>query len=274
MCSVNFVMMNNVSDPYVKTQHTFDSFHLGRIVYYDIFQPAQLHDGTPNVILINDGQDLEKMHFIELLNQVYTEISTPIICIGLHASSDRKNEYGTAGVLDYLGRGTTAANYQRCVILELLPLFRRTLALTEAFKFGILGFSLGGLSALDMAWHHATDFNIVGVFSGAFWWRDKDQHDHDFDEHQHRIMQRLVRNGYIQSHLRFFFEAGTNDETADRNNNGIIDAIDDTADLIKELIAKGYPLSSIHYEEILDGKHDFNTWGKVIPVFLAWAIRK
>jgi cyanate lyase len=32
---------------------------------------------------------------------------------------------------------------------------------------------------------------------------------------------------------------GTEDETADRNGNGIIDAIDDTQDVIKEIKFKG-----------------------------------
>ena len=35
--------------------------------------------------------------------------------------------------------------------------------------------------------------------------------------------------------LKFFFECGALDETKDRNNNGIIDSIDDTLDLIDEL---------------------------------------
>ena len=60
------------------------------------------------------------------------------------------------------------------------------------------------------------------------------------------------------------------DEKADRNNNGVIDAIDDTLDLIKELKKKGYPESSIRYLELKDGRHDVPTWARAFPDFLQW----
>jgi uncharacterized Zn ribbon protein len=61
------------------------------------------------------------------------------------------------------------------------------------------------------------------------------------------------------------------DETMDRNSNGIIDSIDDTVDLIKELEGKGYSRGNdIHYVEMADGKHDIPTWGRAMPEFLKW----
>jgi enterochelin esterase-like enzyme len=61
------------------------------------------------------------------------------------------------------------------------------------------------------------------------------------------------------------------DETKDRNNNGIIDSIDDTLDLIKELETKGYQREKdIFYLELPDGHHDVATWGRAMPVFLKW----
>ena len=71
--------------------------------------------------------------------------------------------------------------------------------------------------------------------------------------------------------MKFWFQCGTNDEKADRNNNGIIDAIDDTFDLIKELEKKGYSKGqTIHYEEIEDGEHNQATWRLAFPSFLSW----
>ena len=71
--------------------------------------------------------------------------------------------------------------------------------------------------------------------------------------------------------LNFFFEVGTLDETADRNNNGIIDAIDDTISLIDELVAKGYDREKdIKYVELKEGRHDVPTWAKAFPAFLQW----
>ncbi len=87
---------------------------------------------------------------------------------------------------------------------------------------------------------------------------------------QDRIMQRLVRTGSYHPGLKFFFECGTEDESEDRNGNGIIDSIDDTMDLISALIEKGYKLDKdITYIEIPGGRHDVDTWAKVIPQFLA-----
>ena len=63
---------------------------------------------------------------------------------------------------------------------------------------------------------------------------------------------------------------GTEDETADRNNNGIIDAIDDTVSLIDELKRKGYSDNDIEYLELKDGRHNVPTWARAFPDFLKW----
>jgi hypothetical protein len=60
------------------------------------------------------------------------------------------------------------------------------------------------------------------------------------------------------------------DEKLDRNNNGIIDSIDDATDLIAELKKKGYSDDAIRYLEMEDGKHDVQTWAEAFPEFLKW----
>ena len=75
--------------------------------------------------------------------------------------------------------------------------------------------------------------------------------------------------------MKFWFEAGTNDEKSDRNNNGIIDAIEDTLDLISELKTKGYKKDlDLVYKEVEYGEHNTNTWKMVLPEFLMWAFGK
>ena len=127
--------------------------------------------------------------------------------------------------------------------------------------------------ALDYAWSHPEDFGTVGVFSGALWWRQRSLHDdyHDSD----RIMHRLVKEGIYQEGLRFWFQVGTLDETDDRDNDGIIDSIDDTLDLISELERKGYRWGhNIIYQEVEGGTHAHATWAEAIPDFLKWAYSK
>ena len=224
-----------------------------------------------SLLLVNDGQDLVTMGFEKIIDTLYGhhEIS-PIFVVGIHCSGDRKNEYATANVLDYAGRGNKAALYTRFVMEELLPFIRKTYTIKTFKEKSYAGFSLGGLSALDIVWSNPHEFTKAGVFSGSFWWRDKAQDDPEFNEDTNRIMHRLIREGGYYPWLKFFFEVGTQDETADRNNNGIIDAIDDTISLIAELKQKGYTNNSIKYIELKDGKHNVPTWARAFPDFLKW----
>jgi enterochelin esterase-like enzyme len=224
-----------------------------------------------SLLLVNDGQDLRTMGFENILDKLYSQKKIePVFCVGIHCAPDRKNEYGTANILDYKGRGAKAAFFTQFIFEELIPFIRKQYAIISFKEKSFAGFSLGGLCALDIVWNHANEFFKVGVFSGSLWWRDKDQEDPTFNEDTDRIMHRQIRDGNYYPWLKFFFEVGTQDETADRNNNGVIDAIDDVVSLIDELKIKGYPESVISYYEIKDGKHDVPTWAKAFPTFLEW----
>lgn len=253
-------------------QHEIKSVYLKRDVKVDCYLPLATSDTTDvSLLLINDGQDLVAMQFDKIIEKLYHQNTmTPLFCVGLHCGTDRRNEYATAKIADYKGRGIKAACYTQFVFKELLPFIH-----SAYFKFSFkekayAGFSLGGLSAMDIVWNNAHDFTKVGVFSGSFWWRDKDQNAIDFDESKNRIMHRQIREGDYAPWLKFFFEVGTQDETADRNNNGIIDAIDDTISLIDELKTKGYADDEIKYVELKDGRHDVATWARAFPSFLLW----
>ena len=83
-------------------------------------------------------------------------------------------------------------------------------------------------------------------------------------------MHLQVQKGVLRPWLQFFFECGKLDETADRNNNGIIDAIEDTTDLIAELKKLGYSKDQIFYLELENGRHNAETWKEAFPAFLTW----
>jgi enterochelin esterase-like enzyme len=134
----------------------------------------------------------------------------------------------------------------------------------------VAGMSLGGLSAFDIAWNHPDLFGIVGVFSGSFWWRAA-QDETEVPPNE-LIVPQVVRQGAAQPHLRIWLEAATRDETADRDNNGVIDAIQDTQELIESLTAVGYHEGQdVIYIEIEGGRHNYETWSKIFPHFLKWA---
>lgn len=252
--------------------HVISSMFLKRDVKVDCYLP--MNGAAPtgmSLLLINDGQDLVAMGFEKILETLYKQNEiTPMLCVGMHCSADRRNEYATAKILDYKGRGNKAAAYTQFVMEELIPFIRDTYKVTSFKEKSYAGFSLGALSAIDIVWNNPVEFSKVGAFSGSFWWRDKAQEDEDFNEEHHRIMHRQVREGDHYPWLKFFFEVGTQDETADRNNNGIIDAIDDTISLIAELKNKGYKNNDIEYLELQDGKHNVPTWARAFPDFLKW----
>jgi enterochelin esterase family protein len=256
----------------VRTERTIiRSVFLQREVKVDLYLPP-VADEPVSLLLINDGQDLEEMKFAHLLDGLVAAGSLkPLLCVGIHAGSDRKNEYGTARELDFAGRGTKAKAYCRFVLRELIPFLHAHTGIGRFAQQAIAGFSLGGLSAMDIAWNNPGVFTAVGVFSGSFWWRSRNLGE-DYDDDRDRIMHQQVRRGKYQSGLRFYFTTGSHDETADRNKNGIIDSIEDTQDIITELEKLGYDATrDIRYVNYEDGHHDVATWGRAMPAFLLWS---
>lgn len=206
-----------------------------------------------------------------LQNFAAREPRQKILCVAIHCGPDRLNEYGVGGIPDFKGRGASAGLYTNFIINELLPFTRKQTGVMKFKNQSFAGFSLGGLSALDIVLNYPDQFLNVGVFSGSLWWRSKDL-GVGYDDDQHRIIHQKVRQLPYYPWLKFFFETGVLDETADRNNNGIIDSIDDTLDLITELERKGYDRKrDIQYLELRDGKHDVATWARAMPEFLKWA---
>jgi len=253
-------------------KYTLSSAFLNRDVLVDCYYSEDYFTrDVISLLLVNDGQDLRTMQFEQILEKVYSEGAIePVFCAGIHCAPDRKNEYGTANILDYKGRGAKAGLYTDFVMKELIPFIRKTYSIISFKEKSFAGFSLGGLCAMDIVWNHPDQFFKAGIFSGSLWWRDKDQHDPDFDEDKDRIMHRQVREGNYYPWLKFFFETGTKDESADRNNNGVIDSIDDAQSLIAELHKKGYTDKDVEYLELKDGMHDVPTWAKAFPEFLKW----
>jgi enterochelin esterase-like enzyme len=265
-------MLTKETTNIITESYTIESKSLLRDVIIDCYY-SEDYFKLPfiSLLLINDGQDLRTMTFENILDNLFSQNKIePVFCVGIHCAPDRKNEYGTAKILDYKGRGAKAALFTQFVLHELIPFIRQKFEIISFKEKSFAGFSLGGLCALDIVWNHPNEFFKVGVFSGSLWWRDKDQDDPTFNEDTDRIMHRQVREGNYYPWLKFFFEVGTQDETADRNNNGVIDAIDDVVSLIDDLKIKGYQNNAVEYLEMADGKHDVPTWAKAFPAFLTW----
>jgi enterochelin esterase-like enzyme len=252
---------------------TLHSQFLGREVKIDFFLPKDIGDpASVSLLLINDGQNMNELGLETILEDLYTKgLLTPLLIVAIHAGIARKIEYGTAIQADYLGRGAKAGLYTQFIRNELLTMVREKFSHLQFTEKAFAGFSLGGLMALDIVWNYPGEFITAGVFSGSLWWRSLDHEHEDYDDEVHRIMHQQIKKGKYHPHLKFFFSTGSLDETYDRNNNGIIDSIDDTLALIDDLGALGYKDGQdIRYINYDDGKHDIATWARAIPEFLTW----
>ena len=257
---------------FLKEKKEIQSQYLQRLVIIDCYLPTSVPDASQlRLLLINDGQDMEKLGLQEMLNKSVAagKITSLLFPVAIYAG-ERLMEYGTASELDYLGRGYKAKAYTDFILDELIPFLLSVYNIPSFKERAIAGFSLGGLSAMDIAWANPKIFTIAGVFSGSLWWRRKSLDD-GYNEDTDRIMHSIVRNGDFVPGQRFYFQTGGLDETMDRNKNGIIDSIDDTLGLIDELERKGYlPEKDIRYLQIDDGTHDVETWARAMPDFLEW----
>ncbi|SDB90856.1 alpha/beta hydrolase [Williamwhitmania taraxaci] len=238
------------------------------------------------VLYVNDGQDISALNFKNTLANLYASRSIEkIIVVGIDASANRLNEYGTIDLdgnsvvcFSSAGQiGNRAKEYTAFLTEEVMPFINQNFRVaTGAENTAIIGSSLGGLSAFNIAWMKPSLFGRVGAFSGSFWWRGKTGDNPTGQQiNEARIMQYLVRSSTKRDGMKFWFEVGTNDETSDRDGDGIIDAIDDTRDLMLELTHLGYTeMDDCAYVLVAGGEHNQTTWSQVLDDFLIWCYGK
>ncbi len=248
---------------------------LGRPVAVSVLLPPG-HDAARSapypVLYLNDGQDLPRLGLRATLAALWAEPALgPFVVVAPHASEQRLHEYGIAGRPDYNGRGDRAGAYTAFVLRELLPWAQgRYRAATDPADAVFAGFSLGGLMAFDAVWHHPEAFARAGVFSGAFWWRGRAVGAGYTPAD--RLMHQQVAARPVQAAQAFWLQTGTLDERDDRNENGVIDAIEDCLDLVDALRAQGLDVArQLRYVQVEGGHHHPDTWGRAMPDFLGWA---
>lgn len=106
-----------------RTQHSIKSAILKREVKIDLFIPNDLFGNEIlNLLLLNDGQDATALDLEQTLNELYEKNRLqPTVLVAIHASENRTQEYGIAGVPDFLNRGASASLYLDFIFTELLP---------------------------------------------------------------------------------------------------------------------------------------------------------
>jgi iron(III)-enterobactin esterase len=247
-----------------------------------LFVPAFAYDpAAATFLVVNDGQDVGALGLAVTLDDLWRrELLGPMVVVALpvQPGGNRLHDYGTAerdvSIPCDTGQqllGTRAGEYGLWVIGQALPAAAREVGLAGApARAGLLGASLGGLSAFSLAWDHPEVFSFAGAMSGSFWWRTVAG---TVEERQRtRIMHAIVARSQPRPGFRAWLQAGTRDETDDRDGDGVIDAIDDTLDLIAALRALGYEEGpDLTYRQVEGGIHGYPTWSAVLPEFLLWA---
>ena len=252
------------------------SRHLQRQVKLSILSTPMPDDKSElNLLLLNDGQDLQKFGVKEILDSLYKKkLIKPLIIVGIVAD-ERTKEFGVSQQPDFMKRGDKADSYSKFIDDELYAFVKKNAGVRKFKSVAIAGCSLGGLSAFDIAWDNADKIDKAGVFSGSFWWRDKDEKAADYSDEKNRIIINKIRSSKKKPHLQYWFYAGAKEESGDRDRDGIIDVIDDTKDLMELIKSKNVCLpEEIIYKEDANGIHDYTSWRNHLPEFLIWAFGK
>src|SRR5689334_2526279 len=84
-----------------------ESEHLARTVTVDFYLPVNVPDPREmSLLLINDGQDMEKLGLQAILEELYeSHAIRPVMCAAIHCGEERRMEYGTVIAVDFKGRG-------------------------------------------------------------------------------------------------------------------------------------------------------------------------
>ena len=256
-----------------ETNDSIYSRHLQKHIDLTIIStPVPKEKNSFNLLLLNDGQDIEKLRVKKIIDSLYKKnLLQPLLVVAINAF-DRIKEYGVAEYPDYQNNGTSEEKYAAFIDDELYPFIKKRAGVRKFNSIAIAGCSLGGLSAFDIAWDHADKIDKVGVFSGSFWYRDKDTSDPGYSDDKNRIIINKIRSSRKRPHLKYWFYAGGSEEKADRDKDGIIDVVDDTRDLVDVIKRKNVSSpQDIIYTEVKEGRHDYDSWSSVFPGFLIWA---
>lgn len=262
--------------PVKEQQDDIYSRHLQKHIKLTIIStPIPKNKSELNLLLLNDGQEMNKLRVKQTLDSLYNKKAIhPLIIVGIHAG-DRLQEYGVSGQPDYQKNGSKADKYSMFIDNELYAFVKKKTGTRKFSSIAIAGCSLGGLSAFDIAWDHADKIDKVGVFSGSFWWRDMDAGSPEYADDKNRIIISKIRSSRKKPSLQYWFYAGGKEETGDRDKDGTIDVIDDTKDLVSMIKNKKICTDSdIIYTEDKNGLHDYSSWSHWFPNFLNWAFGK
>ncbi|MGI8584548.1 MAG: alpha/beta hydrolase-fold protein, partial [Chitinophagaceae bacterium] len=124
------------------------SRHLQRHVKLTIINtPVPDDKNIFNLLLLNDGQDIEKLRVKEIIDSLYKKkLIQPLVVVAIH-TADRMKELGIADYPDFKNNGADAAKYSAFVDNELYAFIKKKTGVRKFNSITIAGCSLAGLAA-------------------------------------------------------------------------------------------------------------------------------
>ncbi len=116
---IDFIMTDiNIGKQFL----SFKSAVLNRKAELIIYMPQNMAvQGSVDLLLVNDGQDLETMQFENIIHGLCQKnMIKPLLVVGIKANN-RIQDYGIAAQADYKQRGSNAAKYNIFILEELIP---------------------------------------------------------------------------------------------------------------------------------------------------------
>jgi S-formylglutathione hydrolase FrmB len=252
-------------------------------------------------LYVNDGQDMAAVYLRETLAQLHGDhVIRPVIVVAIDMLHDRMGTYGLSdraaarslpGDSRFGQVGARGHDYSEWVAHTLVPYIDAHYRTeTKPRARAVLGWSLGGLNAFNLGWQYPEVFGRVGAFSPSFWLAADRSTPATLQ--RTRLAQHMVDAAPSRPAVKFFFAVGGKEETSDRDGDGIIDAVDDTRDLVQGwqgndgaslqgLAQRGYSVgmdwantparTDVAYVLLPDGEHNQASWARMLPLFLRWA---
>lgn len=222
-----------------------------------------MHDGQ-NLFTCIDGGSNEKWRVQETTDKLILENKIEeVIIVGIYNTEDRISEY-TDSYMDKYKAGGKGADYSRFVATEVKPYIDNNFrTLKDRENTAIAGSSLGGLISFYIGWNYPETFKKIGAISSSFWWASN------------KMQKQVEAYNGVKKELNIWIDAGNAEENSDRNNNGIIDMVDDARDMVYALIKKGFTLyKDVMYYEATSGMHNEASWADRLDQILLYMFSK
>ncbi|MCE1247591.1 MAG: alpha/beta hydrolase [Firmicutes bacterium] len=179
-----------------------------------------------------------------------------IIMVAVSNTTDRESEYTHVPDPEY--GGGNLPTYAKFLIEELKPFidsnFRTKMGPEHT---GIMGSSLGGLSAFWLGWTFPEVFGIVAALSPSFWWAD-----------QHLTKEVRIDNS-DSGPLKIWIDIGSAEGCSDYDNTKVSTAVEQAREMSFALMDRGYVFGrDFFYFEATGASHNEWYWNRRVAMVL------